>query len=526
MRKHQSSTTFFARLKQRAAAANSLTCRRFYRPPAIVSTALVLRELVRIDLEFNWAGGRRKSLEEYQASFPELFRDRESLGAIAFEEYRLRRQAGEDATPAEYERRYGLDVTSWPNLPVADSAKESATTAGPHDSLTSTDDRPGTSALPQAAVAFLELFRTDPGLTAPHDAPPSEGSKAGPVQSHDVDEMFYRDPFVAAWLAQALATIHPVGDKFLEFQLLAELGSGAFSRVYLSRQAELAERLVVLKIAPRLLGESRTLAQLQHPQIMPIYSVHQTHDYQAVCMPFLGRTTFADILKELRTLPAMPDSAKYLTNQFESSSRESTKVSGLLPAGPSLSVASSTALASLSYVDGIFWLAMLLSDGLAHAHGQGIVHRDLKPANILLTDRGQPMLLDFNLSEDNKLHRSAAAARVGGTLPYMAPEQLAAFLNETSHADERSDLYSFGIILYELLTGRHGVERPGDSIESLLQCMIADGRQPLSVRRWNPGVSPGAESIVHHCLEPDQSRRYQSARSSPRTSAVIWRTAR
>jgi eukaryotic-like serine/threonine-protein kinase len=411
---------------------------------------LVLVELVRIDLEFNSVGGRPKALEEYRCDFPDLFRDRESLCAIAYEEYRLRRQAGDDAAPAEYERRFGVDVTNWPKLSPADSS----------------------------------------------------------------DESYYRDPFVAAWLAHALTTIHPAGGEFLGFQLLAELGSGAFSRVYLSRQTDLADRLVVLKIAPRLLGESRTLARLQHPQIVPIYSVHQTRDYQAVCMPFLGRTTFADVLKDLRARAALPDSAKYLMNQIGERTREWTESPGGPPGGAacSVSTASSTALANLTYVDGIFWLAMLLADGLAHAHSHGIVHRDLKPANVLLTDAGQPMLLDFNLSEDNTLHRSARAARVGGTLPYMAPEQLAAFVDERSHGDERSDIYSFGIILYELLTGRYLIEHRNESIENLLHRMIAERDRPPSVRQWNPTVSPGAESIVCHCLEPEPSRRYQSAR--------------
>ena len=211
-------------------------------------------------------------------------------------------------------------------------------------------------------------------------------------------------------------------------------------------------------------------------------------------------------------LPALPHSAGYLLDQVERRGREFAGASqSAVAAGPgSGAPAPSTALPSLSYVDGILWLAMLLADGLAHAHGQGIVHRDLKPANILLTDRGQPMLLDFNLSEDDKLHQSAAAARVGGTLPYMAPEQLSAFLDGKRHGDERSDIYSLGIILYELLTARYVVENRDDSIQNLLRELIGGRGRPPSLRQWNPAVSPGAESIVHHCLELEPSRRYQS----------------
>ena len=122
------------------------------------------------------------------------------------------------------------------------------------------------------------------------------------------------------------------------------------------------------------------------------------------------------------------------------------------------------------------------------------------------------MLLDFNLSEDTKLDGGAPTDRVGGTLRYMAPEQFAAFQKGTFPGDDRSDLYSFGIILHELLTGRHpNVQRFG-SVANVLRSVGTERRRPLDVRRWNPAVSPGTESIVRHCLEPDPSRRYQTAR--------------
>src|SRR5207245_2597093 len=102
-------------------------------------------------------------------------------------------------------------------------------------------------------------------------------------------------------------------------------------------------------------------------------------------------------------------------------------------------------LEGLSYVEAVLWVGARLADGLAHAHERGILHRDLKPANVLITDDGQPMLLDFNLAADVKHRASAAAASVGGTLPYMAPEHLEAFRGRQQSVDVRSDLYSLGV---------------------------------------------------------------------------------
>src|SRR5262249_40327408 len=151
---------------------------------------------------------------------------------------------------------------------------------------------------------------------------------------------------------------------------------------------------------------------------------------------------------------------------------------------------------------------------VAHADGRGILHRDLKPANILLTDDGQPMLLDFNLSEDTKLRSSASAASIGGTLPYMSPEHLEAFRGADRRIDARSDLYSLGVILYELLGGKAPFPGRHGRLRDVLSGMTEDRQQrPLALRPLNRAVSPALESIVQHCLEPDPAKRYPSARA-------------
>src|SRR5262249_37753388 len=114
-----------------------------------------------------------------------------------------------------------------------------------------------------------------------------------------------------------------------------------------------------------------------------------------------------------------------------------------------------TMLEGLDYVRAVLWVASRIAEGLAHAHEHGILHRDLKPAHILLSDEGQPMLLDFGVAEDTKLGAGVAAALVGGTLPYMAPEHLDACRGGAGAVTAQSDVYALGVILFELLTGRH-----------------------------------------------------------------------
>ena len=144
---------------------------------------------------------------------------------------------------------------------------------------------------------------------------------------------------------------------------------------------------------------------------------------------------------------------------------------------------------------------------------RGILHRDLKPANILLGDDGEPLLLDFNLAADTKLRGPASAALIGGTLPYMAPEHLRALRGEDRTPDARCDLYSLGVILFELLTGNHPFETRQGAVNEILPRMIAERLGPRpKMRAWNSRISPAVEAIVARCLHPDPAQRYRTAR--------------
>jgi serine/threonine protein kinase/Tfp pilus assembly protein PilF len=451
----------------------------------------VLCELVRVDLEYAWKGGQPRRLEEYLQRFPELQRETGALREIAFEEYRLRQQAGDQPSPDEYFQRFGLTSLPWPVVP------------GPLGE----SDLPATRRTPSEA---------EPGALGLQSQAENHNSFA-----------------VAPPAERGLSNLPRVGTEYLGFHLRAELGRGAFACVYLAQQGDLANRPVALKVSTNVWKESQTLAQLQHTNIVPIYSVHRDGPLQAVCMPYFGPTTLADVLGSLRGRESLPESGVYLVQALKSrqstfrpemtrdSATEPSSATPGAPDGPEPPAPAPSRphgeapesllqLEKYSYVDAVLWMAKRLADGLAHAHQRGILHRDLKPANILLTDEGEPMLLDFNLAVDTR--QPLGASLYGGTLPYMAPEHIDAFHGTPREVDERSDIFSLGVVLYELLTGRHPFVNRRGPLHQVLADLRAAQRSPLQdARTWNRAVSPAVQSILQHCLAADPAKRYQSA---------------
>jgi serine/threonine protein kinase/predicted Zn-dependent protease len=380
---------------------------------------------------------------------------------------------------------------------------------------------------PKAAPAFRALSPAESGDDLDSwGASCSDGARLRLF--HDLNRA---DPKTARRLADGVAALPEVGGEFLGFRLLSELGRGAFGRVYLARQDDLADRPVALKVSADAFAESQKLARLQHTHIVPVYSVHRSGLLQAVCMPYLGSITLADVLQDLERLPTLPASGKGLVSTLhERRAKAPSTVKERPPAAPSAKVVAKPQAAPASdqdvdaalplrqlekgtYVEAVLWIAARLADGLAHAHERGVYHRDLKPANVLLTDEGQPMLLDFNLAEDLNAAAGGARAQIGGTLPYMAPEHLAAFQGLPRVVDGRSDLYSLGVILYELLTNRHPFPRRSGAADAAIPLMIQDRQgPPPSLRRHNPAASPAVDAIVRRCLEAHPDKRYPSAR--------------
>lgn len=412
-----------------------------------------LVELLRITLEHEWQPGN-VGVERYRAKFPDLFANPRWLEPLVFEEYRLRCSDGESVSRQELAERYEVDVTAWPELAQAKCLA---------DASCGNDD-------------WLEFSRSE--------------------------------PISAIRALVGKKTLPEVGAAFGTFQLIALLGEGAFGRVFLARQQSLADRLVALKITPGKATEAQKLARLQHGNIMPVYSVHCRGKLSGICMPFLGSATLAEVIARQKTDGQFVSSSESLVRTLEERRAEfATIAEGNLPKeaeSPAARRNSALPTRSLSLAR----IMQSVADGLAQAHERGILHRDIKPANILIADDGQPLLLDFNLAAEQSGHM----ARIGGTLPYMSPEQLAQFAGKTTALDGRSDIYSLGVVLFECLTGRQPFPLRRGPLEAIVQQMLADRQMtPPDVRTLSKSIEPGLAAIVDRCLQPNVDQRYQRA---------------
>src|SRR5262249_2689987 len=182
---------------------------------------------------------------------------------------------------------------------------------------------------------------------------------------------------------------------------------------------------------------------------------------QTICMPYFGPITLGRVIRDLaRNNRTMPGTGRgLLSTLFEARdtvAEESGELGSieLLGAGtaPTERTPSLKALPAMTQLAAALWIAARLADGLAHAHERGVLHCDLKPANVLIADDGQPMLLDFNVSADRRARRQKSW-RLGGTLPYMAPEHLELAPEGGGELTPQGDLYSLGVGLHELLSG-------------------------------------------------------------------------
>lgn len=287
------------------------------------------------------------------------------------------------------------------------------------------------------------------------------------------------------------------GETFGEFLLLDQLGHGAHGCVYLAQQTSLADRPIVLKLASLAGQEHLSLARLQHTYIMPLYWAHDDAEagLRAMCMPFFGGATFAQLLARLADLPPAKRSGRDLLEALVAAStgeRLAPPVQG--PACREMEKA--------SYVEAICAIGACLAEALDYAHQRNIVHHDIKPSNVLIAADGQPLLLDFHLAQPALEPGLATVSWMGGTPGYMAPEQEAALAALEAgepvpcRVDGQADVYALGLLLCEALAGKQ-----------------PPANEPVAgwLRKVNPQVSAALTDMLAKCMAHEPDERYPGA---------------
>lgn len=310
---------------------------------------------------------------------------------------------------------------------------------------------------------------------------------------------------------RAYGSIWPdAGDEFLGFELLEQIGRGMFSRVYLASETGVGDRAVVVKLCFRGVAEAHMLGRLSHPNVVPVFSVRNDDEtsLSAICMPYLSRATLGHVLDAVFASGTAPRRGRAILDAVGR-----TNSGGKPPRPPGPPQGAQSPLEQASYAEAVAHIGVQIAEALALTHRQKVWHCDIKPSNVLMTSEGQAMLLDFNLA----CSEGSGSVR-GGTLPYMAPEQLRRGIgNGPGHdvrLDGRTDLFSLGVMLYQLLSGRlpfgpvpTGLTRKQD----MQQLLERQQRGPAPLCKANRQVWPDLARVVEQCLAFDPADRPQSA---------------
>ena len=301
------------------------------------------------------------------------------------------------------------------------------------------------------------------------------------------------------------------GETVDDFDLIIGLGKGAFAHVYLARQRSM-QRLVALKVSADSGAEPQTLAQLDHEAIVRVFDQHVLEDrkLRLLYMQYLPGGTLESVVKRVRRIDRNTLTGRQLLDIVD----ETIEAKGEIKPAES---DQRKMLAKLSWPETVAWVGARLAEGLDYAHGRGVLHRDIKPANVLSVGEGSPKLADFNISFAGGVSGQSAATYFGGSLAYMSTEQLEAchhgMPRQADDLDGRSDVYSLGVMLWELLTGakpfRDGKLDGGwnEVVEKMLtrrEAGVGEAEEitPQSLRR-----------VLKKCLAPARTERWQSGKN-------------
>ena len=256
-----------------------------------------------------------------------------------------------------------------------------------------------------------------------------------------------------------------IGRQISHYRILEKLGAGGMGEVFLAEDTKL-ERKVALKFLPtqfsadeeerkRFIHEAKAASALDHPNICSVYEIGETPEGQLfIAMGYYAGMTLKEKLK-----------------------------GGPMPVNKAVEI------------------AIEMAEGLKKAHSKGIVHRDLKPANVMLTDEGSVKIVDFGLAKLKGLTKLTKSGTTLGTVAYMSPEQAMG-----KEVDQRTDVWSLGVILYEMLTGK--LPFPGEYDQAVLYAVIND--EPERLAKVRPDVPIGLEQVVGRALVKDPAKRYQA----------------
>jgi serine/threonine protein kinase len=297
-----------------------------------------------------------------------------------------------------------------------------------------------------------------------------------------------------------------------DFRIVREVGRGGMGIVYEAEQMSLGRR-VALKVLPfagamdaqrlqRFRTEAQAAAQLQHTNIVPVYFVGHERGVHFYAMQFIEGQSLAKVIADLRAGDRQPAAARPDETVDVSAGQPVPASTAMTPPVAVLSTECSTK--DLAFFRTVVRLGIQAAEALDHAHQHGVIHRDVKPANLLVDGEGRLWVADFGLAQVHSDTRLTMSGDLVGTLRYMSPEQA---LAQHAAIDHRTDIYSLGATLYELLT-LEPVFDGSDRQELLRQIAFDEPRPP---RRLNRAIPSELETIVLKALEKTPADRYATA---------------